>query len=372
MAPHRLRSLLLLLWALGWAPACNQPPEGVLGVELIHGTVGVMVTGYELRYLELQADNGAVLTTQAPLLLIHLDITNHGQSSLRYDTRDAVMAAQQAQTPLLFVDPGQGRDWRQAPNVALISPGAYRYLGDPVTAATVIAPGETIHDVLLFENPPVGTAGLVLSLPPSLFGQEVQTPVLLRIAYAASQPIRPPVGSVGEEIQGDGYVFRLDRVQVAYLPNEAHTGFTEPPVLAVEYTLRNTSQQALIYRPAHRDPAGVTAPALAAGDYFFDRVMLPNNQQIRGQLVTSQTIPPNAEVQDMAVFARPDSAFNELTFYFRGHNLGRTGQIRVRFPYTYLDPPLPVELQEPQPPPLPTGSEEAPCDDQPPAEESVE
>jgi len=284
------------------------------------------------------------------MLLVYLSVTNYGGAAMRYDTRDSATTGQQALTPLLFVDPGEGAEWRtQANNIPMKSLGQRRFLGDPVTGLVTIGSNETIQDVLIFEAPSPDVTGLVLSLPPTLFGSTVELPAIIRIPYAAPEPIRPPVAEMGEEAIGDGYAFRLDSVDIEYWPNDDRTAFTERPLLGLRYTIRNIGTQALRYDPPHRDSLGELAPALSDGARSFSRVTLPPRQTVAGQIMEPQMLQPGQSITDLALFERPDSSVTELLLTFPGHVLGRTGQVRVRVPYIFRDPPLPAELTTPQP-----------------------
>ena len=329
--------------------ACESVPVGSMGQELVNGQLGVTVTNYELRYLDLQAESGAVQTTERPVLLVKLSITNHGTSAIRYDTREATTTAQQALSPVLFVAPSEDRELTAADNIAVVSLGQFRYLDDPITGAVTIAADQTIFDTLLFEAPPEGASTLRLSLPPTMFGPTVERPAWIEIPYTASEPIGLPEVAQGETITGNGFTFRVDRSEVAYLPNRDETGFVEQPVLAIYYTVGNASTEQLTYQPPHRIANGDTAPALAAGEVVMNRVLVPAQQGLANQMSDPQVIPVDGSISDFAVFERPDAAVSELLFYFKGHTVGQTGQVRVRLPYAFIDPPLPDALLPPTP-----------------------
>lgn len=343
------------LWALVAALAlvtvgCKEIPEGQAGTELRHGNLAVTVDGYELRYLDLQSETGAVVTTQDPVLVISLTVTNHGPAAIRYDTRDSTTHAQQALTPVLFVESGEDEDLTAANQIPMVGLGQYRYLDDPVSGPISIGSEETIRDLLLFEEPGEDAEALLLSLPPSMFGPDVELPAVIRIPYAAPEPQRPPVHDVGEVVSTDGYTFRVDRYEVAFLPNSDRSGFTERPVLAIHYTITNTGEEPLIYSPPHRRTTSDTAPSLSDGSRHFERVSLPPGQYLQDQLREVQSLAPGEELRDFSVFERPPQDA-QLQYHFPAHNIGRNGLIRVRISYSYSDPPLPEELQEATSPP---------------------
>ena len=332
---------------------CKNVPEGEMGTELINGDLGVTVDGIELAYLDLQAASGEVQTTENALLLIHMSLTNHGAAAIRYDTGDASTSVLQALTPVLFVDPGEGEEVTQDHNIKVISLGQFRYLDDPVTGPTTIDPGATIQDVLLFEQPPEGTTGLRLSLPPTIFGAQVEVPAWIRIPFSPGEPRVPVVYGPNDPALGDGYQLTINRTEVAYLPNRDQTGFVEQPVLAVWYDLTNTTEAPMAYAPPHRIGSGGTAPALVAGASSFNRVLVPSSQGIAGQLEDTQTIPPGGHLTDVATFERPPAGTEGLVFFFKGHTVGHTGQVRIQIPYSFSDPPLPEALRTPAPAPTP-------------------
>ena len=349
--------ICLLAIGLMAISACRNIPEGKLGEELLNGGLGVTVTGYELRYLDIESESGAIQTTSDPILLIYMTLTNHGTTPIRYDTRDAATTAQQAVTPVLFVDPGEGVELGQDHNVAVVSLGQFRYLGDPITGATTLLPGGTAEDVLLFEQPPAEATKLRLSLPPTMFGSDIELPAWIEIPYTAVEPISLPVVAQGDLIEGDGYRFQVTRSEVSYLPNRDSSGFVEQPVFSVWYTVENATEEPLEYQPPHRNANGETAPSLTAGTTVFSRVLVPAHQGLSGQVWQNQELAPGQTLSDFAVFERPPAGITELLFYFKGHALGRNGQVRIQLPYQFIDPPLPEELLPPAPPTPPEGEQ---------------
>ena len=320
------RTTCLLAISLIAISACQKIPEGKLGEELRNGDLGVTVTGYELRYLDIESESGAIQTTSDPVLLIYMTLTNHGTTPIRYDTRDAATTAQQAVTPVLFVDPGEGVELGQEHNVAVVSLGQFRYLGDPITGATTLLPGDSAEDVLLFERPPAEATRLKLSLPPTMFGSNIELPAWIEIPYTPVEPIGLPVVSQGELIEGDGYRLQVTRSEISYLPNRDSSGFVEQPVFSVWYTVENATEETLSYRPPHRNANGETAPSLTAGTTVFSRVLVPAHQGLAGQTWQDQDIEPGQTLKvqvrgerefEFAVKARIDSAV-ELDYYRNG------------------------------------------------------
>jgi hypothetical protein len=342
------------------ALACSKLPVGVVGTELLHGQMGVTVTGSELAYLDFEAENGSVRPTQAPILLVYLTIANRGEASVRYDTRDSATSTQQSLTPLLFADPGESGELGPENNIPLIGFSRYRYLGDPITSATAIGSGETLDDVLLFAQPPEGVTGLVLSLPPAMFGPGVELPALIHMPYQATAPTMPTVVGMNEDFLGDGFVFRLTDAQVSYPANADETGYTERPVLALTFAIRNIAGETITYDPPHRNATSDAVPELTDGNRYFDRYLLPADQRLRNQTDQRQAIAPETELTDIVVFERPDETVTELVLTVPGHIVGRHGLVRVRFPFVYSDPPLPEALRAPAAPEPPV--EETPTE----------
>jgi hypothetical protein len=194
-----------------------------------------------------------------------------------------------------------------------------------------------------------------------MFGPGQELPALIRFDYAPNEPQVPPVAGIGEWAQGDRYALRVDSAQVAWVPNSEGNGYLSTPVLNLRFTLKNTGEEVITYRPPHRDSVGAV-PVLAAGDSYLDRVRPGANQTLAGQITQSQQLLPGAEMQDLALFERPEPDVTELLLYFPGRNVDRQGQVRVRVPFTWSDPPMPPELlgTPPTPPPVPEGTGQAP------------
>lgn len=332
-----------------------------MGTEVVHGSLGASVTGYELAHIDVQA-GPLVRTTQEPVLLIHLTLQNYGETSLRYDPGDASTHAQQARTPVLFVDPGPGNPTSAELNVANVNLGANRYAPDQVTEPVVIAPSQTVNDTLLFQQPPAGTSSLRLSLPPSMFGPDIELPLWITIPYAPGEPVQPHIGTLGEVIDGDGFSLTVDRSEVTYLPNADRTGFTDMPKLAVWYTIRNTGDEPVQYVPPQAS-AGQAGPFpalidrttyMTGAERAFHVATLPQGGSLAGQVAIRTVIPPGGTLTDVVPFARPEQGVTELLLYFPGAMVGRLGQLRVGFAYSFADPPLPEELRTPVPTPTPT------------------
>ncbi|MCA9562518.1 MAG: hypothetical protein KC561_03470, partial [Myxococcales bacterium] len=245
--------LVVALLAGTLLTGCPEAPVGTVGQELMHGQVGVTVTGTELAYLELQSESGAVQTTTEPVLIVRMTVTNHGETALMYDLREEAVSGNQANWALLFVDPGADQPVTQSHNIAPLALTEFRYPGDEVRGQRSLPSGESLNDVLLFGMPPEGTTSLKLSLPPTIFGADVKTNAWITIPYQASEPSRPAEAGLRDEVQGDGFSITIDSANVEYVPNADRSGFTEEPVLAVRYTVRNTGTQPLSYRSPARN-----------------------------------------------------------------------------------------------------------------------
>lgn len=353
---HRTFIPLLLLLSVTAGTSCKQAPEGPMGSEVVQGEVAVTVTSYELAHIDVQSASGIVRTTEEPVLLIHLTLTNRGTAAVRYDAGEATTTASQARTPVLFVD--NGPDAELGPNVPLVTLSSNFYVPDPTREPTSVGAGQSVEDILIFQAPPAGTGALRLSLPPTMFGPTAEMPVWVRIPYQVDEPGRPVVGTLQAQVAGDGFSFRVDRYEVAYLANADESGYTDEPKLAVWYTVQNTTDQPLRYEPPFANSSGGVIPALidritylSGAERSFPMAVLPPGQSLRGQVTESRTIPPGGSISDLVAFRRPDAETRELLFYFPGHTVGRTGQVRVGLSYGFSDPPLPEALRAPAPTP---------------------
>lgn len=347
----RTFSRLALVALLAGATACAKPPETTVGAAVQQGLVAAVVTGYEVAYLELEGPTGATMT-ETPVLKVMISVTNGGAEPLRFDMGWSTTSSTQAQSPLLFVDAG-GPEVQLGPalNVPTLQLNAQQYLGDPITAAQTIAPGATLEDVLLYQLPPEGTTGLVLSLPPSLFGVEARMPAYVRIPYQAPAEVpRVQPVAIGTPWQGAGFTFTITGAEQAYIPlqRRADAGFSTSPLLRLNFEATNNGSTTIEYLPL-RANRGIDPPSLIdeAGSPI-ELASFEDGVSIEGLINDRRQIGPGETLRSFLLFKRPVANTAEMTFVMPGKRLSSTGLIRILVPYTALDVPRPAELDTPQ------------------------
>lgn len=327
--------------------ACAKPPESTLGAPVVQGGVSAVVSSVEAAYIDLEANEGAAQTS-TPVLLVRLALTNNGPSALRYDINWSTATTTQAQSPLLYVDQGPEAPLGVANNIPLVRLGTMTWPGDPVSEAQSIDPGQTLEDVLIFQMPSAGTSGLVLSLPPSIFGPDVKTPAYIRIPWANSDVAQPAPVGLGEAYNGPDFTFTLDGIEQAYLPLQSPTaprgGFTSSPVLKLNFTVTNTGSEPLVYLPPEANRS-LHAPALSDPDgATINRIQLPTGSSAPGHIVERTTIAPGSSMQASFLFEQPPASIQRLSLQLPGKRFGSTGLIRVAFDYAMQAVPVPPEL----------------------------
>jgi hypothetical protein len=340
------------------ATGCATPPVVSLGQPVTLGTVSATVTGVELAVVDLEGPTGAAPTAE-PVLLVSLAVQNAGPEPVRYDLAWGTTTATQAQTALLFVDPGEEIVLSSAGNIPVLQLAGWEYPADPVAAATRVEPGQTLQDVLLFQAPPADATSLLLSLPPGLFGIENKLPAYVRIPFTRPEAPRAPApGAMGEEIAGDGFSLRVDGVEQAYarLTNaQGRGGFSTTPLLRLNLTLRNTGDSTIEFVPerANRsiDPPSLTDPTGAP----LERATFDDGVAADGLIAERRQIGAGESLQTFLLFKRPDPSVTQLSFTFPGKRVGATGLIRVTVPYAHVaeipEPPEmnPEPIQAPAP-----------------------
>ena len=341
-------AVLLLLFC---GPGCETPPEVGMNQALVQGTVEVSVTGYSVAYLDLETTTGSVQTTE-PVLLINMSVTNNGSNALQYDLGWSTGSSTQADTTLLFNHTAEkvvdsivsGNIIRQ------LNLQQNRYLADPVSAPVSIPAGETIEDVLLFQLPPEGTSRLVLSVPPRVFGPEITLPGYITISYSTPPPeeiAAPPVVGVGQPHQGDVYSFQVtttsfDRVRMIDSTSEG-PGYTRDPLLRIDYTLTNTSDQVIAYTPPTITGTTDQPVLTSSAGISVPRAEISANYSIEGQITQPRQISPGQSVSDFVLFTSPGGSGN-VRLSFPGQRLGGSGMVRVDIPFTETQPPTPQEI----------------------------
>lgn len=362
VSPALLLISLLALAAIG----CEEPPVGNMGSAITQGEVAVTVTGYEVKYVELEAPAGAEVTSE-PVLVLTMEVANNSSSPVRYDLGWSSPNNTQARSPLLFVDLGEDAENGQSNHVPTLKLQGVEYLDDPVTSAVNIAPGETLTDVILFEKPE-GASGLVLSLPPSIFGTEVETPAYVRIPYEEPETIEAPAPiGVGETYEGREFSFTVDSTSTEYIrlmDAEDREGYSDGPLYRINFTLTNTSETTIQYVPPGASQSANPATLVDEGNTPIpvaqfpagitwmpdpDGAEGPRPAETREFRTQRAQIGPGESYESFLLFQQPPSDVSQLTFVVPGTRLGGTGLVRVSIPYTHQSPPEPADLTLPEP-----------------------
>jgi len=343
--------------------ACQKPPVVSIGQPLAQGDVTVLVSSAELVYLDLEGPTGAA-RTQDPVMKITLSIINQGSESVRYDLGWPSQTSTQAVAPLLFLDPGEEIELPIPGNIPILQLSSYAYLDDPIVEATRIEPGATITDVLLFQRPPADATGLLLSLPPTIFGPDVKMPGYVRIpfTYPAEIPEPQPIG-IGDVYSGAGFTFVLESIEQNYIPltNRAgRAGFSASPLLRLNFDVTNTSDTTIEYIPTRANRSLDPPTLLDQGNAPTEQANFDDGITAEGFVNERRQIGPGESFRSFLLFRRPPASTSQLTLIIPGKRFASTGLIRVSFPYSEVDVPLPDEMvpDEPEPEPSEDGETE--------------
>ncbi len=334
------------------AIACKKPVVTTMGQPLAQGSAEVVLNSATYVRIDLEDAAGAVIVSE-PVLQLDLSVTNTGAGPLSYDLGWAATAATQAQSVLLFADPGgTPPEPQQADNIPGIDTILTRYPADPVTAVTTIEPGATLNDLLLFSAPSADVTSLLLSIPPRVFGSEVELPGYIRFdAPSAADVAALPVGTMGTPVAGDGYALNVQRISTVYeriTNTSGEEGITGQPVVKLELAISNTGGEALTYRPPNTS-RDLRTPSLVGADMVpLNFATFPAGITVAGRITAASPIAAGATINEVLYFDRPaQGSAGNLTFLFHGKRVGRTGLTRVNVPYTWSDPPLPEEWRPP-------------------------
>ena len=342
-APHLVTRLApLVAVASLLVVGCETPPEGGVGDAIAQGSVTVTVQGAELAYLDLEGPTGAAMTDE-PVLLVNLALRNDGSEPIAYDLAWSTTSSTQAQAALLFRDPGEEIVLSPAANIPLLQLAGSEYLGDPVTETTRVAPGETLTDVLLFQDPG-DASGLLLSLPPSIFGAGVELPAYVRIPFSrpdeipAPQPVR-----LGEAWSNDDVTFTVDRLEQAWirLRQGEDDGFSQSPLLAVHFTIQNNGETNGEFIPVSANRSMDPPTLLDSNGAPIERVTFEDGTEVidaNGDVILSRrttTIAPGESFSSMLLFRRPDDAVTGLQLALPGKRIGSTGLVRVAMDFAH-------------------------------------
>ncbi len=341
------RVLLVTTAALFMAgAACEKPAVTEMNKPVKAGGVQFNVTGYDIRYLELNAGDKTVEYSQ-PVLAIHVKLTNESKKPLTYSPTHRTQQMTEATTPLLYEDPGKDADLpptsKKTINGVYLEEG---HLAGQVDKMRTLKKGESLSDTFLFEVPQSDSASLILSLPPTMHHGNV--PVLFRIPYKHQEPKGPTVHKTGAAIKAGPATFTVQKAEVAYIKTK-HTiegeGYSSDPLLKITYKVENSGKDPLTYSPEH-NVEGTRGAALYTGKDTYKRVKMPSNAQAEGQVTDDTELKPGKSVTDFVLFERPPKDVTSLTFEYPANHFGGAGLIRVKVPYKYADPPLPKELKK--------------------------
>jgi hypothetical protein len=337
----------------GWllASGCATVPEGTLGQAVTQGAVTVTVTEVRAAWLDLEGPEGAAMT-QRPVLLVSLQVNNGGETPLRYDVGWSTAATTQAQSPLLFVDPGPEVRPPTQGNIPTLRLGTATWPGDPVTEPVTIAAGASQPDVLLFDVPAGDTRSLLLSLPPTMFGPDVRTPAYITLPWTPSEPSPPAPVDMSEAWESGNLRFRVTGLEQTYLalqsPTAQRGAFTSAPVLKVNFEVTNTGSEPLTYLPPEANRS-LHAPALSDGQGgVIARAQLPSGATHPGHINERTSIAPGATLHASFLFEQPSTSVEALTLQLPARRFGGTGLIRIAMPFRHQSVPVPPELT-PQP-----------------------
>lgn len=347
-AAHGMRPLVAVLGALALGlSACAKPIEVGPQEPMQQGNASVTVASYELVYVDLESPTGAVAMNR-PVLKVELDVQAIGEVPVSWNPGFESAGATQAQNVLLFRASSWADGLNPSNNVGAVSTSGYRYLDDPVTEPVEIAPGTTVRDVLLFSAPPSSTTGLVLSIPPQVFGPEEKLPGYIRLPFSGGEAEALPVAALNEAYEGREFTFTVTGADVVYAKMkdpESKDAISRDPLLRIAFQVKNTGDAPMNYTPTVLS-SGIDFPALTdQNDALQNRAIFVAGVEIEGQHREVQTIAPGATIRDAIYFDRPPRSVETLKLLYPGRRLGGSGLVRVEFPYTWADPEVPEEFQ---------------------------
>ena len=325
--------------------ACESPVVVDAGQTASIGGADLSMGTYELRHVELHVGDDTVEYAD-PVLIIPITITNKGEDPLTYSPTHTAQAMTESTTPLLYPDPGGDlppATKTPIPGVTL----AKGQLEGQLEAATQIAPGESITDKLLFQAPPAGTAGLILSLPPTMHRGKV--PALFRIAYSAPEPTGPKVYKLGEAITFGDVTFTVTGTTQAFLETSDTAqgdGYSVEALLKIDYAIENKGEAEVTYEPNHRAVgADAKGARLMQGSDGVSRVQFAATTTPKGQKQGDTKVAAGAKVEDFVLFERPEDN-GDLFFEYPAALFGQKGLVRVTLPYEKAEVPEPEAIKK--------------------------
>lgn len=342
---------LLLTPALVLAlSGCQEPPPVVdMGGAAEAGGMEFTVLGYNVVRPELTSEDG-VYEYAKPVLAVTVRATNAGKDSFQYIPDHGGRQMAEASSPLLYYAP-EGKEAPLPPKeknplkAVVLEEGT---LEGQLTENRQLAPGDSVTDRYLFEVPSEESAQLIFSVPPTMHRGD--KPVLHRLSYSKREPEKPSIRQLGETISLDGVSFTLESATLEYVKLEGggddETGYSTNPLLKVAYSLQNTTDSAIDYRPGHREASGRRPPLLYPGGEASEtvtRVRFSSDLSPAGQVQGRKTLEPGSTLEDFALYRQPADDVSELRFEFPGARFERSGLLRYSIPFDKREVPEPPE-----------------------------
>lgn len=330
---------------------CKKPPvvQG-LGVPVVQDGVSVTVTGAKLIRPEYEGLRGAVVS-ENPVLELTVELVNNSESPVSYDLGWNQTVSKQQQSILVFAGSDPELAVSEANQISAINLSDMSYLNDPVTGPATVAPGTSLTDKLLFNMPPEGTQSLLVSIPPNLFPNS-ELPGYVQLPWQPNEVSPLPAVQINEVYEGDGFSFKVTDVSTEWVrlrDASGEVGITSEPLVKISFTVTNTTEDPVTYRPT-RERGAVAFPILLQADGTgVTRATIGAAFKVNGQIETRQQVQPGASVEDFMLFRRPPQGVDRLKFVFPGKRIGASGQARVELDYSWQDPPKPAEWQVPAP-----------------------
>lgn len=325
---------------------CEKPQVGAMGKAQAVGGMEFTVSGYDVRYLEIN-DGDNTYEYPRPVLTIPLRITNVGENDFIYSPSHNAPQMTEAATPLLYLDPGA--DEKLPPESKNLIPGVVLDKGSvegQINAATTLSKGQSVDDVLLFEVPDAAQK-LVLSIPAAM--NRGKLPLLIRLDYQPVEPKGPKVFNVGQTQAFDGVAFTVTGTDYGYVKtNDAAQGegFSSDPLFKVTYEIKNVSKETIKFEPGHK-AVGARGAALYGADSAYNRVKFPASTKVEGQIEGAQTLAPGDTAKDFVLFEAPPKGVTQASFEYPAALFDRTGLARFNVPFEWKEVPKPKELEKP-------------------------
>lgn len=339
---------IALLAVVAVCSSCDSPVVAKGSTAQVGG-IKFTLGEYEIRYLEVDEGDDTYEYPQ-PALVMPITLENVGKDDFTYNPTHSTQQMAEAQTPLLYLDPGPEADL--PPESKTLINGVYLQKGKlegQLTKNSTIKKGEKLTDLFLFEVPDEATDSLVLSMPPSM--HRGKFPLLFKVDYAPKEPKGPKVHPVGNTVAFGPVEFTVTGSSIQYVKTDDSAqgeGFSSEPLFKIDYEIKNTSGEAIPYDPAHRDLTGRGA-SLFGKESTFKRVKFAATTSIEGQQPGTSMIEAGDTLKDFVLFDRPPEGVGQLSFEYPASLFGQRGIARYQIDYEYANPPLPEELKEKKP-----------------------